>query len=65
MAKKLKITEDQLKRLIAKQKMISEQPETGGEVNFDVTNYSQFTTKNMNEHEGEEKHYMFLSLIHI
>ena len=61
MAKKLKITEDQLKRLIAKQKMISEQPETGGEVNFDVTNDSQLTTKNMNEHEGEEKHYMFFN----
>lgn len=61
MAKKLKITEDQLKRLVEKQKMISEEPNTGGEVNFDVTNDSQFTTKNMNEHEGEEKHYMFFN----
>ena len=61
MAKKLKITEDQLKRLIAKQKMISEQPNTGGAVNFDVTDDTQFTTKAMNEHEGEEKHYMFFN----
>jgi len=60
MAKKLKITEDQLKRLIAKQKMISEQPGDAS-VNFDISNDSQFTTKNMNEHEGEEKHYMFFN----
>lgn len=59
MAKKLKITEDQLKRLISKQKMISEQPGTGGSVNF--SDEDTMTTKNMNEHEGKEKHYMFFN----
>jgi hypothetical protein len=59
MAKKLKITEDQLKRLISNQKTISEQPGTGGSVNF--ADEDTFTSKNMNEHEGEEKHYMFFN----
>jgi hypothetical protein len=61
MAKKIKITENQLKRLIAKQKMISEQPDTGGQVDFDTDKNSQFSTGTMNEHEGQEKHYMFFN----
>jgi hypothetical protein len=58
MGKKIKITENQLKRLISKKRLMSEGDPS---VNFDVTNDSRFTTKNMNEHEGEEKHYMFFN----